>query len=53
MLTQQLLEKGEEVRHLEKALSRLRAELLGKDSELVELRRVFERSTKSREVKHI
>ena len=38
MLTQKLQEKDKEVKHLELALSNLRAELLKKDSELVEVR---------------
>ena len=40
-LTQQLEGKNEEIRHLEQALSNMRTELLGKDSELVKLSEVL------------
>lgn len=47
LLTRQLQEKDEEVRHLERALSSLRTEILGKEGELGRMREV---TMKSKEV---
>ena len=49
-LTQQLELKGEEVKHLERAMSGLRAELLGKESELVQVREAMESLKKTNQV---
>ena len=51
LLTRQLQEKGEEVRHLERALSSLRTEILGKEGERGKMREVVDKSAKFKEVR--